>query len=402
MDAGPDPFPRALSAGLRVGALWYAVVTLAMGFATMAQALLPLNGLVGVLIPAAGSLVAVAGGLLLAVHTPRRLRLVKVLTGFAVMEGGFVLYLTTLHQGDALPNSTASFALSLFKTALIAFSVNGGRRTGPAILTTAVVAATEAVCAILGPALGYPWKFDGAEVAGLGVVLLATAGFAVARHRAAASRRVLVRAEDEDALLRTRAVARSQAAAIVHDTVLNDLAVLATSAPGRLPEGSTERLAATLELLASPNWVRDGGRPADVPGGAGVLDLAVARVAAEGLQVRLSGDLEALGTLDPDVETALGGAVEQCLVNTLRHAGTDAAEVVVIAEQRDVSVMITDGGAGFDMETVDGRRLGLAASVRARIEDLGGAVRIFAKPGFGTTVLLTVPRARASLLGTGA
>jgi signal transduction histidine kinase len=64
--------------------------------------------------------------------------------------------------------------------------------------------------------------------------------------------------------------------------------------------------------------------------------------------------------------------------------------------------MISDDGAGFDTDAVQADRLGLSASVRARIEDLGGAVRIFAKPGFGTSVLLTVPRAGAALLGTGA
>jgi signal transduction histidine kinase len=112
--------------------------------------------------------------------------------------------------------------------------------------------------------------------------------------------------------------------------------------------------------------------------------------------------MAALGALAPEVESALGGAVEQCLVNTLQHAGTDAAEVVVLGEEHGVSVMISDDGAGFEADAVGGDRLGLAASVRARIEDLGGAVRIFARPGFGTTVLLTVPSAGASLLETGA
>ena len=403
MQSGPDRFARALSAGLRAGALWYAVVTLAMAFAAMAAALLPVNGPVGVLAPGIGSSVAAAGGLLLAVRTRRLARQLKRLIAFVLMEAGFLLYLVTLNQDGGLPHSTASFSLSLFKTALVAFAVNAGRRSGPVILSIALVAATELLCATVGPTLGYPWAFDGAELGALAIVVLASAGFAVGRRRAAASRRVYSLVADEDALIRTRAIARSRAAAVVHDTVLNDLALLASSAPGPLPTAVAERLRDTLRLLASPNWVRDGALPSEPTETSGLLlQTAIARASAQGLSVRLTGDMAALGTLAPEVESALGGAVEQCLVNTLQHAGTGAAEVVVLGEEHGVSVMISDDGAGFEADAVGEDRLGLAASVRARIEDLGGAVRIFARPGFGTTVLLTVPRAGASLLETGA
>jgi signal transduction histidine kinase len=65
--------------------------------------------------------------------------------------------------------------------------------------------------------------------------------------------------------------------------------------------------------------------------------------------------------------------------------------------------MITDAGAGFDVEDVPPDRIGLAGSVRARIEEAGGSVRVFARPGVGTTVLLTVPRAPADgLIGSDA
>jgi signal transduction histidine kinase len=117
--------------------------------------------------------------------------------------------------------------------------------------------------------------------------------------------------------------------------------------------------------------------------------------------VRVSGSLAVLAALDPEVERALGGAVDQCLANVLRHAGTDTAEVTVLGEQDGVSVMVTDDGSGFDLDAVDPDRLGLATSVRARIAEIGGTVRVFAKPGLGTTVLLTVPRATAPLLGSG-
>jgi signal transduction histidine kinase len=327
------------------------------------------------------------------------MRRVVALGAFLVMEAGFAFYLATLHVTSAFDRTTSSFGLSLFKAALIAYCVNAGRRWGPAAFSVGVVVVSELLCAVLGPRFGYAWSFDGAELGALGIVVLASIGFAVARHRAEAPRRVFARAADEDALLHTRAIARSRAARVVHDTVLNDLAVLATSEPGPLAPAFADRLAATLELLASPDWsvppVGDDARMT------GPVEAAVERAVAAGLTVGIEGEVSALGDLAPDVHRALGGAVDQCLTNILRHADVGAAELTVLPETDGVTVMITDAGAGFEVADVPPDRIGLAGSIRARIEDAGGSVRVFARPGVGTTVLLTVPRA-AGLIGSGA
>ncbi len=400
MNPGPDRYARALTAGLRSGALWYATVTLVMAYAAMAEARLPSDGLRSVLLPAAGSALAIAAGLLLGLRMSRQMRRPVAVGCFLLMELGFTLSLVAQSQGLAFGSTTASFSLSLFKTALIAYSVNAGRRWAPTVMSAAVVVTTEAICLVLGPRLGYTWAFDGAALAAFGIVVLASIGFALARHRAEAPRRLFARAADEDALLHTRAIARSRAAAVVHDTVLNDLAVLATTEPGAVPPALTARLRATLTLLASADWTAE--TPGASGGGDGPIERAVARAADAGLQVRVEGEVEALGALTPAARRALEGAVDQCLTNILRHAGTDAAEVTVLAESADVSVMITDDGTGFDADAVPDDRMGLAASVRARVEDEGGSVRIFARPGVGTTVLLTMPRESAGLIGSDA
>lgn len=402
MQPGPDRYARALAAGLRSGALWYATVTVVMATIAEAEALLPDNGLGGVVLPAIGTAVAAAAGLSLGLRIPRRIRRIVALGAFLVMEAGFAFYLATLHPTSLVDRTTASFGLSLFKTALIAYCVNAGRRWAPAAFAGGVVVVSEVLCATLGPRFEYVWSFDGAELGALGIVVLASIGFAVTRYRAEAPRRAFARAADEDALLHTRAIARSRAARVVHDTVLNDLAVLATSEPGTLSPALAARLSATLELLASGDW--------DVPPAAeaaahptGPVEAAVERATAAGLTVRVDGETAALAELAPEVHAALGGAVEQCLVNILRHAGTDAAELTVLPETDGVSVMITDDGAGFEPADVAPDRMGLTGSIRARIEDAGGSVRVFARPGVGTTVLMTVPRAAAAgLIGSGA
>lgn len=402
MQSGADRYARALAAGLRSGALWYATITLAMATVSTAAALQPQIGLADALPPLIGTAVAAAAGLALGIRMPRSLRRIVAVGAFLVMEAGFAFYLATVQVGTLPDDTTASFALSLFKAALIAYGVNAGRRWAPAAFGIAVVVVSEVLCVSLGPRFGHRWGFDGAELAALAIVVLASVGFAVSRYRAEAPRRGLSRAADEDALLHTRSIARSRAARVVHDTVLSDLAVLATSEPGPLPPGLATRLTATLELLASPDWGADpGSTPAAGPSGP-VAD-ALDRAAAAGLRVQVDGEVGALRCLDPAVRQALGGAVDQCLTNILRHAGTDVAELTVLAESDGLSVMITDGGTGFDLEHVGRDRLGLASSVQARIEEAGGSVRVFARPGVGTTVLLTVPRSSsAGLIGSGA
>jgi signal transduction histidine kinase len=399
MPAGPNRYARALSAGLGTGAVCYALVSLGMASLGTASSLLPEVGSAGVLPPVLGVLLAAAGVLLQATNRRRRLWRIAAAAGFIALESGLLVVLLTLRIPSSLPHTTAEFGLSAMKTALVASCVNAGRRYGPALSATLAVLTSEALCIAVGVPRGLPWAPDVAELGALAVVLLASVGFAIGRTRAVRSGRRLAAAQDEETLTTTRAIARSRAAAVVHDTVLNDLAVLATSSPGPLASGVAQRLTGTLELLASPDWLRP---PAEAGEGSSPLDEAVSHATASGLHVRLAGDLGPLRELEPCVATALGAAVEQCLSNTLRHAGTDTAEVTVLAETEGVSVMVSDAGSGFDADAVGADRLGLSASVRTRIEDLGGTVRIFTKPGFGTTVLLTVPRSAASLIGSGA
>jgi len=52
---------------------------------------------------------------------------------------------------------------------------------------------------------------------------------------------------------------------------------------------------------------------------------------------------------------------------------------------------VMDSGAGFDEREVPEDRIGLRTSIRARIEQEGGGVRLWSTKGVGTTVVLTVP-----------
>ena len=389
MSGQPRTARLALSDGLRAAGLWYGGGTLVLAWGSTGL----IDGDVRSLgLFAVAAAVIAAGGLLFVLPAPRAVVGVVVAAAILVMGAGFVAALVVLARAPAPPGTTAAFPLSPMKTAMLAFAVNAGRRRAPLLAGIALVVVTEVAGALLGPALRVPWAFDLPETATLALIALASSGFLIAGRRTEQPRRASAAAAGEEALTRTRSIARSRAAAVVHDTVLGDLAAVGTLGAGPLPPAAAARFGRTLELLASPGWAV----PEEGPGAVGGPVLAaIGRTEQDGFTVRLDGELAELRGLEPGVERALAAAVEQCLVNARIHAGTDVADVTVLADPAGVTVMVADSGAGFHPDEVDRSRLGLSTAVRARIEEVGGTVRVFAQPGVGTTVLLSVPKAAA-------
>jgi signal transduction histidine kinase len=54
----------------------------------------------------------------------------------------------------------------------------------------------------------------------------------------------------------------------------------------------------------------------------------------------------------------------------------------------ELSLYVRDRGAGFDPDSVAPDRRGVAASIRGRMERVGGTARIVSAPGEGTEVEL--------------
>jgi signal transduction histidine kinase len=90
-------------------------------------------------------------------------------------------------------------------------------------------------------------------------------------------------------------------------------------------------------------------------------------------------------------------AVRAALHNVAQHAGPDAHAWVLLEGLDDtVCVTVRDDGVGFAtgrLETAEREgRLGVPASIRRRIEGLGGRAAISSVCGEGTMVELVVPR----------
>lgn len=207
------------------------------------------------------------------------------------------------------------------------------------------------------------------------------------------------RAHEAERLASELEAQQRQDARVLHDTVLATLSLLAHSGVGvgasplRQQAGDDARLLRQLRLGAP----LDAGSTAifspesdDDDVLSTTFESVRQRFARMGLDVNWHG----AGQLALPRETldALLGALGECLENVRRHAGVTEADVTVTDDDHTVRAMVTDAGAGFEPDAMDGARLGYAESVVGRLHTVGGRARIFSSPGSGTTVMLEVPK----------
>lgn len=188
--------------------------------------------------------------------------------------------------------------------------------------------------------------------------------------------------------------AQRQQNRVLHDTVLSTLTVLAhrgEGVPAEVLRSACARDAGTVQRGAQHP---DGNATAADSAGE---DLALARLArrwaGRGLRVDVHEPTEGpdLGSLDAESRSHLIAAVDECLDNVRRHAGVDAAVVVVNIADGSLRCVVVDEGCGFDLQSVAADRLGLLESVHGRMAEVGGTATIWSRPAQGTSVLLRLP-----------
>ncbi len=110
-----------------------------------------------------------------------------------------------------------------------------------------------------------------------------------------------------------------------------------------------------------------------------------------GLSVHVTGSGDGIYQLEPATATALVDALGAALENVARHSGATVAEVELVYAPESITVMVTDEGVGFDPAAVPTDRLGIRASIEARIAAIGGTVNIWSSPGSGTSIMMNAP-----------
>ncbi len=309
----------------------------------------------------------------------------------AIAAYGYALTLSSQRGTGTIAN------VFLVDLPVVALALGGGAgtRAGQIVLWGAAgLVAGEVATGLAKVVATGRWGMDPSPFVWYGVLVLATLVLSTTRATTRLASPVLLRAERgerADALRHAREV---RAAALLHDTVLGRLDIIAHLPDGPLPRELRREVARDLQRLDRREWLD----PEPAGDGLGVVpyegvDLAsaVRDARKRGLRVSVSGDLPTLELLDRERSHVLGLAVAQCLVNVIRHAGTDRAEVVVYASGAEITTMVVDSGRGFALEATGADRLGLRQSVRGRVESAGGAVAVWSTPGRGTAVMITLP-----------
>lgn len=187
----------------------------------------------------------------------------------------------------------------------------------------------------------------------------------------------------EERSQRIRQEERAEMAAHLHDSVLQTLALIQRSDdPARMA------ILARHQEAELRDWLY-GTAPLD---GIDMVSTALKSAAA-----RVEEDhqipVEVVTVGDHPVDEAsrsLVGAASEAMVNAAKHSGADRMSLFLEADERSVSVIVTDQGKGFDLTSVNSDRKGIADSIRSRVEKAGGTVEIISEPGEGTEVILTM------------
>jgi hypothetical protein len=312
----------------------------------------------------------------------------------AVSIGGYS-FVILAESGAAVAESP--FILALPQLAVIYTVAPAVMGTGNLVAIALAYLLGQGAVLVAAAATGRYPSFDGFTAVLTAVVLAVGVADLITRRRAELDSRSVERARREaDALAYQREV-ETQVIALFHDTVLGELTLISHLPPGPLPDGLAAALRRDLALIETGRLWPDelsGAAPAldDLPLPARVA-LAVAAGRERGLEIDLAGDLASLQRLAPSVAEAVGLALDQVLVNVRRHAGTERVEVVVDGAAREVVLMVSDAGVGFDPGGVGPDRLGVQHSILGRIEAEGGRAQLFTAPGSGTAYLFSLPPA---------
>lgn len=96
-----------------------------------------------------------------------------------------------------------------------------------------------------------------------------------------------------------------------------------------------------------------------------------------------------------DITVLLFQSIRELLFNVHKHAGVKSATLIMEKENKELRIVVSDQGVGFNPETVEittdyGQKFGLF-SIRERLMFLGGRFIIISEPNSGTIVSLVVP-----------
>ncbi|WP_345751225.1 sensor histidine kinase [Microbacterium rhizophilus] len=182
---------------------------------------------------------------------------------------------------------------------------------------------------------------------------------------------------------------RVAVAALMHDSVLAALIAGERAHTDRERQLAVSMAREALTRLA--NAESDDPEGSDEPVSRGWIASGIEQSAAElgvPLEVRRSDVDDEQAVVPGRVARAVVLAATQAIANAVQHAEGAGLNVAVSRAGRGVRVEVSDSGPGVDVASIPADRLGIRASIFARLAAVGGEATI-ASGSTGTTVAMT-------------
>ncbi len=306
---------------------------------------------------------------------PVRRRWALVTTDFLVTVGFLLASVPVIGRG-ALDTGAPTLTIAWYVSPVLAWSVAGGKRRG--VVAALVMGAAE---------FAVRQKYNQGALTGTILMLLAAIAVGHLVKLVDVAERRLQRAIELEAATRER----ERLARHFHESVLQVLALVKRRGEtldgeaGELARLAGEQEVALRTLLSSPP-----------PAPGGPADVRALLAAYRSELVTVSGPAEPV-PLPAAAATELAAAVGAALDNVAAHAGPAARAWVLVEDLGDAVVVgVRDDGPGIPpgrlAAAAEQGRLGVAASMRGRMAELGGTMSVHTGPGEGTEVEFRVPR----------
>ncbi|WP_067508061.1 MacS family sensor histidine kinase [Actinoplanes sp. TFC3] len=278
----------------------------------------------------------------------------------------------------ALKNGSPTLAVAWHVAPVIAWAVAGGRRGG--ITAALAMGITDLVTRN---------HYDQAAYTGTVLMLLAALAVGYLVGVAEQAQQRLERAIQLEAATRER----ERLARDIHDSVLQVLALVKRRGSGLDGEaGELARLAGEQEAALRTLMTGRSAEPVDDA----ETDLMTLLDPYASESVSVAAPAAAV-RLPATTAREIAAAVAAALDNVNRHCAPGTKVWVLVEDEpAAVTISVRDDGCGIApdrlAEAETQGRLGVAQSIRGRIADLNGTVRITSTPGDGTEVEMSVPR----------
>ncbi|MDN3309958.1 ATP-binding protein [Microbacterium oryzae] len=192
---------------------------------------------------------------------------------------------------------------------------------------------------------------------------------------------------------------RVEVAALMHDSVLAALIAAGRARSEREHQLAVSMAREALTRLANAESDEPEGSDAPVTS-SWIRSELQAQARALGLDLVVEETAPPMSGIPGRVARALVLAATQAVANAIQHADGRGLAVRLSARGGRVQIVVVDAGAGLDLAAIPADRLGIRASIFARVTAVGGRAEIDSDGG-GTVVTIAWPSedARQSMQG---